>query len=63
MHITTHLDLDVVALEGDDELSLLVELTAPTPEPATERSPRTLVVVLDRSGSMPGSGSTGPRRR
>ena len=29
MHIATHLDLDVVALEGDDEISVLVELTAP----------------------------------
>jgi Ca-activated chloride channel family protein len=35
-------------------VSLLVELTAPTPEPVTERAPRTLVVVLDRSGSMGG---------
>jgi Ca-activated chloride channel family protein len=52
MHITTQLDLDVIAFERDDQVSLLVELTAPTPEPATERSPRTLVVVLDRSGSM-----------
>src|SRR6476659_6365083 len=54
MHITTQLDLDVIAIERDDQLSLLVELTAPTPEPAAERSPRTLVVVLDRSGSMAG---------
>ena len=54
MHITTQLDLDVIAFERDDQVSLLVELTAPTPEPATERSPRTLVVVLDRSGSMAG---------
>src|SRR6476659_6034644 len=52
MHITTQLDLDVIAFERDDQVSLLVELTAPTLEPATERSPRTLVVVLDRSGSM-----------
>jgi len=54
VHITTQLDLDVIAIERDDQVSLLVELTAPTPEPATERSPRTLVVVLDRSGSMGG---------
>jgi Ca-activated chloride channel family protein len=54
MHIKTQLDLDVIAVERDDQVSLLVELTAPTPEPATERSPRTLVVVLDRSGSMAG---------
>ncbi len=54
MHIRTQLDLDVIAIERDDQVSLLVELTAPTPEPAAERSPRTLVVVLDRSGSMAG---------
>ncbi len=54
MHITTQLDLDVIAIERDDQLSLLVELTAPTPETTAERSPRTLVVVLDRSGSMAG---------
>lgn len=54
MHITTHLDLDVVAVEGAEQLSLLVELTAPTAEPAGARQPSTLVVVLDRSGSMAG---------
>ena len=54
MHIKTQLDLDVIAIECDDQLSLLVELTAPTPEPTAERSARTLVVVLDRSGSMAG---------
>ena len=54
MHIKTQLDLDVLAIECDDQLSLLVELTAPTPEPTAERSARTLVVVLDRSGSMAG---------
>ena len=61
MHITTQLDLDVIAIERDDQLSLLVELTAPTPEPAAERSPRTLVVVLDRSGSMAGERLNGAK--
>jgi Ca-activated chloride channel homolog len=54
MHITTHLDLDVIAVEGPEQISLLVELTAPTVAPATAREPGTLVVVLDRSGSMAG---------
>ncbi len=62
MHITTHLDLDVVALEGDDELSLLVELTAPTAASERPRDPRTLIVVLDRSGSMQGDRLTGAKR-
>lgn len=55
MHITTQLDLDVLAVETDDQVSLLLELTAP---PATTDRPRevkTLIVVLDRSGSMDGS--------
>ena len=54
MHITTHLDLDVIAVEGPEQVSLLVELTAPTVESAAVREPSTLVVVLDRSGSMAG---------
>jgi Ca-activated chloride channel family protein len=57
MHITAHLDVDVVALETDDEVSVLVELTAPSAAAPTDdsaRPPRTLQVVLDRSGSMAG---------
>src|SRR6185503_8109583 len=54
MHITTHLDLDVIAVEGPEQVSLLVELTAPTVESAVVRESSTLVVVLDRSGSMAG---------
>src|SRR5436190_3195230 len=52
MHISAHLDFDVVALQSNDELSLLLELKAP-PAPASEpRAPVALQVVLDRSGSM-----------
>ena len=55
MHLSAHLDLDVLAHEADDTLSLLVELTAP-PSPRTEqRVPHALQVVLDRSGSMRGA--------
>ena len=32
MHISTQLDLDVIAVETDDQVSLLIELTAPTAE-------------------------------
>ncbi len=53
MHLTAHLDVDLVAVETEDEVSVLLELTAPPapvrPEP---RRPATLQVVLDRSGSM-----------
>jgi len=59
VHIATSLDLDVVALEGDDEISLLVELTAPIAMADRPHPPRTLVVVLDRSGSMQGERLSG----
>src|SRR6478609_11180233 len=62
MHIATHLDLDVVALEGDDEISLLVELTAPIAAAEAAPIPRTLEVVLDRSGSMRGDRLSGAKR-
>ncbi|GAA2366337.1 hypothetical protein Cme02nite_30280 [Catellatospora methionotrophica] len=56
MHITAHLDVDVVAVETDDQLSVLIELTAPpAPEAEGPRPPSTLQVVLDRSGSMGGA--------
>jgi Ca-activated chloride channel family protein len=54
MKLIAHLDLGVVGLEQDDELTLMVELTAPTPPTNTPRPPATLQVVLDRSGSMRG---------
>ena len=50
--LNAHLDVDLIAVEQEDELALMLELTAP-PAPATEnRAPATLEVVLDRSGSM-----------
>src|SRR3954453_9556017 len=52
MHISAHLDFDVVALQAGDELSLLLELKAPSAPAAEKRAPVALQVVLDRSGSM-----------
>ncbi len=53
MHVTAHLDVDVVAVETNDDISVLLELTAPSVEPTSAaRPPATLQVVLDRSGSM-----------
>ena len=52
MHISAHLDFDVVALQSDDELSLLLELKAPPVPGSDKRAPVALQVVLDRSGSM-----------
>lgn len=54
MKINAHLDVDVVALETDDEVTVLLELEAPQAPETTERAAQTLVVVLDRSGSMGG---------
>ena len=55
MHVNAHLDVDVIALEQDDTVTLLLELQAPPAAAAdTERPAQTIVVVLDRSGSMDG---------
>jgi Ca-activated chloride channel family protein len=55
MRISAHLDVDVIAVETDDHLSVLIEMTAPAaPRDAAPRPPSTLAVVLDRSGSMSG---------
>lgn len=52
MQISAHLDLDLLALEQDDELNLMIELTAPAPPGLAPRAPATLQAVIDRSGSM-----------
>lgn len=50
----TQLDLsyDLIAVESEDTVHALLELTAPTPANAEQRPPATLQVVIDRSGSM-----------
>lgn len=54
MHISTHLDVDLVAIDESDQVTCLLELTAPVDVQAAARPGRTLVLVLDRSGSMSG---------
>jgi Ca-activated chloride channel homolog len=54
MHLNALLDVDVVAVETADRLTLLVELAAPAPARPAARPPATLQLVLDRSGSMGG---------
>ncbi len=54
MHFKAHLDVDLVAVEQEDEVSVLLELTAPPAPADAQRAPATLQVVLDRSGSMSG---------
>src|SRR3954453_13170222 len=54
MHITAHLDVDMVAVETEDEISVRPEPAAPAASTDADqaRPPATLQVVLDRSGSM-----------
>ena len=52
MEFTAQLDVDVVALEAEDEVTCLVSLTAPVPEEIADRPGETFIAVVDRSGSM-----------
>ena len=62
MHVSTNLDVDLVAVEAADQVNLLLELQAPQlPDQAT-RAEQSLVVVLDRSGSMGGEPLEAARR-
>lgn len=54
MHIAAHLDVDLVAVESEDTVSLLLELNAPEADSVVARAPAAVQVVLDRSGSMGG---------
>jgi Ca-activated chloride channel homolog len=54
MHVSTNLDVDLVAVEAADQVNLLLELQAPKLPKQATRAEQTLVVVLDRSGSMSG---------
>jgi Ca-activated chloride channel family protein len=54
MQVNTHVDVDVVAIEQDDEVSVMLELIAPTPVMDAPHPPAAVQVVLDRSGSMDG---------
>ncbi len=62
MRVKAHLEVDVVALETRDEVSVLLEVTAPDLPTSGRRPPATLVVVLDRSGSMSGQRLNGAKR-
>lgn len=54
MQLSTQLDVDLIAVESDDEVTILFEVTAPTPATTVPRQPATVQIVLDRSGSMSG---------
>src|SRR5919106_3979015 len=52
MRTELQLGYDLIAVEHEETVHALLELTAPAGPNANERSPATLEVVLDRSGSM-----------
>lgn len=54
MDLNARYDVDVVALQVQDELTCLLTLTAPVPDGLDERVGETLIAVLDDSGSMSG---------
>ena len=54
MHVKAHLDVDMVAVETTDRISLMVDLTAPIGDAQKTRPGQAVQVVLDRSGSMSG---------
>src|ERR671923_1371197 len=52
MHLNALLDVELVAVEAEDQVCVLLELAAPDRQTGARRPPGTLQVVLDRSGSM-----------
>lgn len=55
MKFSAQLDVNVVAVESTDEVSVLLDLQSPEVASDEDRAVATLQVVLDRSGSMAGS--------
>ena len=55
MKFSAQLDVNMVAHETEDEVSVLLDLAAPgAPDVGEERRAASLQIVLDRSGSMAG---------
>jgi len=54
MHVKALLDVDMVAMEATDNVTLMLDLTAPANPKHESRPGQAVQVVLDRSGSMSG---------
>lgn len=54
MKLNAKLDVDVLALQQDDEVTCLLTFEAPISADIADRPGETIVVVVDRSGSMRG---------
>jgi Ca-activated chloride channel homolog len=61
VRVTAHLDVEMIAIETDDQLSVMIELNAPPASDEADRAPSTLEIVLDRSGSMQGGRLAGAK--
>lgn len=55
MKVNTQLDVNVVALDVEDEVTIMLDIDAPAPDAGSTRPVASLQVVLDRSGSMSGA--------
>jgi len=55
MNVKALLDVDMVALEATDKVTLMLDLTAPANPKHQSRPGQAVQVVLDRSGSMQGA--------
>lgn len=55
MHTKLVLDTDILAIESEDKVTLMVDLTAPEAANSKERPPRGVQICLDVSGSMDGA--------
>ena len=54
MKLNAKLDVDVLALQSEDQVTCLLTFDAPVPPDLADRPGETLIVVVDRSGSMQG---------
>ena len=54
MHVKSHLDVNLVALDSADHVTLMLDLTAPVSTAIVDRPSQGVQVVLDSSGSMGG---------
>ena len=55
MRINTQLDVNAVALDVEDEVTIMLDIDAPALDVQRSRPVASLQVVLDRSGSMSGA--------
>lgn len=54
MNVKAILDIDLVALESTEKVTMMIDMTAPITDAAKSRPGQAVEVVLDRSGSMSG---------